>query len=318
MNLEILLAEREIARAVTRFARAMDARDWPTLHEIMLPDATAELGTGTLHGPAGVEAAIRSFLDDCGPTQHLLGNQLIDVDLAAGTAVSRTYVSDLHLGVGEQEGLSFSTLGDYHDEWRLTDGAWRMSHRTKQMHGVQGDISVLGLGPSNWGAEADADSSATDSAVTATPGTNSGAPHDGAAADIEALKALKARYFRLMDAKDWAGLAEVFTEDVEIDMTATGGVVTRSAAEYMPFLRTSIEHVETVHHGHTPEIALVTADTATGIWAMEDILRWPETAAGPGISNFHGYGHYHEEYRRTGDGWRISSMRLTRLRVDVG
>jgi hypothetical protein len=32
--------------------------------------------------------------------------------------------------------------------------------------------------------------------------------------EIEAIKQLKARYFRLMDAKDWRGLAEVFTPDV--------------------------------------------------------------------------------------------------------
>lgn len=147
MSLELLLAEREIARGVIRFARAMDDRDWPVLHEIMLPDATAELGTGTLHGPSEMEVAIRSFLDDCGPTQHLLGNMLIDVDLAAGTAASCTYVSDLHLGVGDRQGLSFSTLGDYHDQWRLVDGAWRMSHRTKHMRGTQGEIAVLGPGP---------------------------------------------------------------------------------------------------------------------------------------------------------------------------
>ncbi|HTZ23833.1 MAG TPA: nuclear transport factor 2 family protein, partial [Streptosporangiaceae bacterium] len=32
---------------------------------------------------------------------------------------------------------------------------------------------------------------------------------------------------------------------------------------------------------------------------------------------FQGFGHYHEEYRRDGDGqWRISRLRLSRLRVD--
>ena len=81
IELRMLLAEREIARAVVRFARAMDDREWAVLHEVMLPDATADLGTGTLRGPAEVVAVIRSFLDGCGPTQHLLGNMLVDVDL---------------------------------------------------------------------------------------------------------------------------------------------------------------------------------------------------------------------------------------------
>ncbi|WP_370654828.1 nuclear transport factor 2 family protein [Prescottella sp. R16] len=296
MDLEHLLAEREITRAVTRFARAMDDRDWPGLHSIMTGDVTAELGTGTLHGPDAVVALIRSFLDDCGPTQHLLGNALVDVDLAAGTATSRTYVSDMHLGVGEHDGLSFSTLGDYHDEWRLTDGEWRMSHRTKHMRGARGEIEVLGSGPGHWDG----------GTAPVNPRT--------AAADIEAVKQLKARYFRLMDAKDWDGLADVFTPDVTIDMTETGGGVTNSVAEYLPFLRANIEEVTTVHHGHTPEITLTSATTATGVWAMEDMLWWPDGSA---LHSLHGYGHYLEEYRRTDDGWRISAMRLTRLRTDT-
>jgi hypothetical protein len=31
----------------------------------------------------------------------------------------------------------------------------------------------------------------------------------------------------------------------------------------------------------------------------------------------HGYGHYHETYERTDDGWRIKTITLTRLRVDT-
>ena len=33
--------------------------------------------------------------------------------------------------------------------------------------------------------------------------------------DIEAIKSLKARYFRCMDCKDWDGLEQCFTEDLE-------------------------------------------------------------------------------------------------------
>jgi len=132
--------------------------------------------------------------------------------------------------------------------------------------------------------------------------------------DIEAIKQLKARYFRMMDAKDWDGLAAVFADDVEIDMTGEGGGITRSVAEYMPFLRENIETVTTVHHGHMPEIELTSPATATGIWAMEDELWWPE--GGP-LAHLHGYGHYHETYVKTPAGWRIKTMKLTRLRRDV-
>lgn len=138
--------------------------------------------------------------------------------------------------------------------------------------------------------------------------------HDDRHDDLEAIRQLKARYFRMMDTKDWDGLAAVFTPDVEIDMSGEGGGVTRSVDEYMPFLRRNIEDVVTVHHGHMPEITFTSSDTATGIWAMEDYLRWPPGAP---IAALHGFGHYHEQYRRTAEGWRIASMRLTRLRRDV-
>jgi SnoaL-like domain len=86
--------------------------------------------------------------------------------------------------------------------------------------------------------------------------------------DLEEIRKLKARYFRMMDSKNWDGLAAVFTEDVEIDMTGEGGGVTRGVGEYMPFLRDAIETVTTVHHGHMPEIELTSPSTAEGVWAL--------------------------------------------------
>ena len=128
--------------------------------------------------------------------------------------------------------------------------------------------------------------------------------------DVEAIKQVKARYFRLMDTKDWDGLAGVFTDDVEIDVTSEGAGVTHSVSEYMPFLVSAIGDVITVHHGHMPEIELTSATTARAIWAFEDELWWPEGAP---IRHLHGYGHYHETYEKTAGGWRIKTMRITRL-----
>ena len=128
--------------------------------------------------------------------------------------------------------------------------------------------------------------------------------------DLEAIRQLKARYFRFMDTKDWEGLASVFTTDVHIDMTGEGGGVTESVETYLPFLIGQIGEVTTVHHGHMSEIGFDGADRAHGIWAMEDELWWPE---GSPLRHLHGYGHYHETYRREPQGWLISSMTLTRL-----
>ena len=140
--------ERAIHRQIVRFARAMDARRWAEIPSIMTEDATADLGTGPLASPAEIVALMRSFLDACGPTQHLVGNVLIDVE--GDTARSSAYVADLHLGTGALAGQSFRTLGDYRDEWRRTPEGWRMSHRTKLNNGHIGSYDVLGPGPAAW------------------------------------------------------------------------------------------------------------------------------------------------------------------------
>jgi hypothetical protein len=138
---------------------------------------------------------------------------------------------------------------------------------------------------------------------------------------IEEIKQLKARYFRCMDTKEWDGFAAVFALDAVMDMSSemrdgtTGGSgVTRGAQEIAAFVRGAVHDVQTVHHGHMPEIDLTSPTTATGVWAMEDKLRWPD---GFPIKTMHGYGHYHETYGKVDGEWRITTIVLTRLRVDV-
>jgi uncharacterized protein (TIGR02246 family) len=131
-----------------------------------------------------------------------------------------------------------------------------------------------------------------------------------AADDVEAIRRLKARYFRTMDAKDWDGMRQVFTDDVVIDTREAGGDVVRGADEFMTFLQEALGGTVTVHQGHMPEIDLTSETTATGIWALNDIVIFPNGM------RLDGYGHYHETYEKGADGWRIKSSRLTRLHAD--
>ena len=125
--------------------------------------------------------------------------------------------------------------------------------------------------------------------------------------DIEAIKQLRARYSRAVDTKDWELFGASLTEDARLstDHGVTDGREAIVAAVSGP-LATAV----TVHHQHTPEIELTGPDTATGIWAMEDVVRI-------GDFELHGFGHYTEEYERTSEGWKIRSSTLTRLRVDM-
>jgi hypothetical protein len=133
--------------------------------------------------------------------------------------------------------------------------------------------------------------------------------------DIEAIKQLKARYFRLMDTKDWDAWGQVFAEDCEMVVdsrpgSAAGDVMAITGRKtIVEMVRSQVGPAVTVHHGHMPEIDLTSSDTAKGIWAMEDVVELP------GERMLHGFGHYHETYVKTPEGWKIARLHLTRLRV---
>ncbi|MBV6416414.1 MAG: Bile acid 7-alpha dehydratase [Steroidobacteraceae bacterium] len=127
--------------------------------------------------------------------------------------------------------------------------------------------------------------------------------------EIEAIRKLKARYFRCMDQKRWDELAEVFAHDAVCQWDPQPDVLHGREA-ITAYIRAGIEKLVTVHHGHMPEIEITGPRTAHGIWAMSDLVVGED---------FHleGFGHYEEDYVKEGDGWRIRRLRLTRLRVDV-
>jgi uncharacterized protein (TIGR02246 family) len=131
---------------------------------------------------------------------------------------------------------------------------------------------------------------------------------------IEAIKQLKARYFRTMDTKDWDGFADVFARDALMEVPEAEARVT-GRAEIAAFVSGSLVGATTTHHGHMPEIELVDDTHARGLWAMFDYVEWPKHDDGTRIG-LQGYGHYHEEYVYEDGEWRIAHTRLVRLRVD--
>ena len=131
--------------------------------------------------------------------------------------------------------------------------------------------------------------------------------------EIEAIKQLKARYFRLMDTKEWLPFSRVFADDVVIDVSDDKHVPGNSIegrADVVDFIRKAVGKATTVHHGHMPEIELLSPTEARGIWAMFDYVEFKPSRG------IRGYGHYHEEYRKEKGVWHISKLKLTRLRVD--
>ena len=135
----------------------------------------------------------------------------------------------------------------------------------------------------------------------------------------EEIKALKARYCRFLDTKDWAGLAALFLDDAVLDITQdTGNPPLAGREAIIAQIRFAVDDAATSHQVHTPEIAFETAVRATGIWAMQDRVVWQEGKSPvPGIASITGYGQYHETYCLTVEGWQFASVRLTRFHVDM-
>ena len=138
--------------------------------------------------------------------------------------------------------------------------------------------------------------------------------------EIEAIRTLKAQYCRFLDTRDRDGWRSLFADDlvVRLDMApATFGGDPQTAPPiegadtFVSFTLGALEGVRSVHHVHSPEIELTSEDTATGIWAMQDWLIYPNG------TELHGAGHYHETYRKAGDRWQITSLHLTRTVMKV-
>lgn len=135
--------------------------------------------------------------------------------------------------------------------------------------------------------------------------------------EIEAIKALKARYFRFLDTKQWDRWGDLFTEDAVLHHPANRPDPIRGRAEIVSTVSTGLADRVTVHHGHMPEIEITGPGRAKGIWAMYDLLLAP-TPDGNGEARYEGYGHYIERYAKGGDGrWRIAHLHLRRLHLEV-
>jgi hypothetical protein len=136
---------------------------------------------------------------------------------------------------------------------------------------------------------------------------------------VEEIRTLKAKYCYYIDLKDWDGYAELFTLDASL---ITDTAVSSRGEDPMPTAETRgrpairkmvselLADATTVHQCHTPIIEITSSNTATGIWAMEDVVRMRGF-------HLHARGHYREQYAIQEGRWRIASLRLARTMIDV-
>jgi hypothetical protein len=125
-----LAAKQAITEVLHRYCRGLDRMDREMAESVWHPDGTADYGpifqgTGT------------GFLDWVWPTHegfarhsHMVSNIIVEVDVAAGTAVSESYVS-VWLRTRPSDGTVTDLFGRgrYVDRWSTRDGVWAIDHR---------------------------------------------------------------------------------------------------------------------------------------------------------------------------------------------
>lgn len=128
-------------------------------------------------------------------------------------------------------------------------------------------------------------------------------------AEVDAIVRVKHAYFRLLDTKRFDELGDLLTEDATSAFDS-GKLSHRGRQAIVDFLQTALGQpaIVTMHHGHHPEIALTSPDTATGTWYLEDRVIVPAHRF-----ELHGTALYRDEYRKEQGRWRISHTGYDRI-----
>jgi len=135
--------------------------------------------------------------------------------------------------------------------------------------------------------------------------------------DLEAIRQLKSRYFRLMDTQQFDDWHTCFSEDISAryegvpraNESLPVDVEIEGRAALIDGIRDLMTGAKSMHQGFMPEITLTSATSAEAVWAMFDYVRLP-------TCHFKGWGHYHEHYVKEADGWKIRKILLTRIHTE--
>jgi hypothetical protein len=136
-------ADRQaIVDLLNRYSTCLDARDWDGLQQVFDADAVGVYGGTTYEGRDAVVSAIAGFLDPCGPSQHLLGNYVIELE--GDVAASATRARVIHVGAGTNASMTpYESIGTYHDRVMRTKEGWRMTRREFEIQIETGDRRVF-------------------------------------------------------------------------------------------------------------------------------------------------------------------------------
>ena len=128
--------------------------------------------------------------------------------------------------------------------------------------------------------------------------------------DIEAIRRVKHAYFRCIDTGNFDELEDLFHPDVSVHFI--GGTYEwklQGKTEYLASIRSSFHNRSVGHHnGHHPEIDILSATEATGVWYLSDnmwIMNREAFTTGTAI--------YWDRYVKQDGRWQIIDTRYERI-----
>lgn len=134
-------SHRAIENLIATYAELVDNGDFAGVG-VLLGDATFTGASGSVSGGDAIERMLRDnvilYEDGTPRTKHITTNVAIEVDEAAGTAVSRSYFTTLQ--ALPDLALQPIVSGRYHDRFERRDRQWRFVQRHVRTDLI-GDVS---------------------------------------------------------------------------------------------------------------------------------------------------------------------------------
>ena len=128
--------------------------------------------------------------------------------------------------------------------------------------------------------------------------------------DMEAIRRVKHAYFRCIDTGNFEELQDLFHQDVSVHFI--GGTYEwklKGKDEYLSSIKASFHNRSVGHHnGHHPEIEMISATEATGVWYLTDnmwIMSENNFTTGTAI--------YWDRYVKEDGRWQIIDSKYERI-----
>ena len=142
LDLQALSDRAEISEVRSRYARALDTKDWELMRTVFAEDGYADFGLGQpFKGIDEIIRGCRSQMDSLDHTQHFMGNHEIEVD--GDRARGRLKLIGSAFLKTDTGAPSACLRGDYIDEYVRTDQGWRIARRELTVAWGEGNTGIL-------------------------------------------------------------------------------------------------------------------------------------------------------------------------------